>query len=235
LKAPLSFEAIIFDHDGTLVDTESADFRACEALFEEYGQTLALEHWADVVVGHYAGYDIIFDELIAAAHQKKLTREILRRRLRALWQVNLANVALMPHAERVIHTLYQAGYPLGVATASDQKWVERWMGQFELLPYFSAIATKDQVTNNKPAPDVYLLAAEKLGVSPGRCLVFEDTLAGVRAAKGAGMTVMAVPSPLTKSLNFSQADGIINNLGGVTPEWVGMLPQNLTPGGKNVV
>ena len=201
-----SFEAIIFDHDGTLVDTESADFQACKALFAEYGQALALEHWADVVVGHFDGYHIIFDELIALAGQEGLARETLNRRLRELWRLNLANVTLMPHAERVIHSLHEAGYPLGVATASDQKWVERWMGQFALLPYFRAVATKDQVVNNKPAPDVYLLAAEKLGVSPSRCLVFEDTLAGVRAAKGAGMTVVAVPSPLTNSLNFSQAD-----------------------------
>ena len=94
------------------------------------------------------------------------------------------------------------------------------MNKFELLPYFHVVATSDDVANNKPAPDVYRFAAQQLGVQPERCLVFEDSVAGMQSAKAAGMTVIAVPNHVTKTLNFSQADGIIDGLQHVSPEWI---------------
>jgi len=212
-------EAIIFDHDGTLIDTESQDFRSCQMLFAEYDTPLTLEHWAQHVVGRYGGYDIIFDELIQL-RRDGLTRETLWDQLRALWRTNLQYVTLMPKVERVIPELHAAGYPLGVATASDRKWANRWLGQFDLLSYFRVIATKDDISENKPAPDVYLHAASELGVPPERCLVFEDSLAGVQSAKTAGMTVVAVPSPVTKFLDFNLADIIIDGLDEVNAAWV---------------
>ena len=83
----------------------------------------------------------------------------------------------------------------------------------------------NDVVNNKPAPDVYLLAAERLGVKPERCLVFEDSVAGVHAAKSAGMTVVAVPNQVTRTLDFQQADLIISSLEGVTVTWIETLRQ----------
>lgn len=216
------FEAIIFDHDGTLIDTESQDFLSCQMLFAEHRATLTLAHWAEHIVGRTGGYDRLLDEL-AQASGNGLTREVLWARLRELWNLNLANVSPMPHVERIVPALHAAGYPLGVATASDRQWAERWLGQFNLMPYFQVIATRDHVARNKPAPDVYLFAATQLGVQPERCLVFEDSLAGVQSAKAAGMTVVAVPNAVTKTLDFNQADKIIAGLEAVTPAWIQTL------------
>ena len=90
------------------------------------------------------------------------------------------------------------------------------------------MATSDNIEQNKPAPDVYLFAAAQLGVRPENCLVFEDSLAGLQSAKAAGMTVAAVPNSVTRTLDFSQADIIIDGLGMVTPQWVQGLPEIMT-------
>jgi HAD superfamily hydrolase (TIGR01509 family) len=213
------FEALIFDLDGTLIDTETADFTACKLLYEEHGAILTLEHWAEIIVGIMNGYDELFDELIQWSHNG-ITKDELWQRIHQLWDQTLQGMSLMPGVESLLPKLHAAGYPIGIATASDRAWADRWLTHFNLTFFFQAIATGDDIVHNKPAPDVYLLAATQLGVRPERCLVFEDSQAGTQSAKAAGMTVVAVPSPITKSLDFSQADEIIYGLHNVSVEWI---------------
>ncbi len=214
-----NFAAIIFDLDGTLIDTERPDFEACQILYQEFGATLTMDHWAKTVVGHFDGYDILFNELISK-HRNGLTQEALGQRLHQLWQTTLQNVSLMPGVAQLLPQLQQAGYPLAVATASDGNWAKRWLTHFKLNPYFQTIANSDHITHNKPAPDVYLFAAAQLGVHPKQCLVFEDSLPGLRSAKSAGMTAIAVPSPVTQTLDFSLADGIVQGLQTINLDWL---------------
>lgn len=222
----LPFEAIIFDHDGTLIDTETPDFLACSRLCDELGISFSLEYWAKKIVGRIGGYDDLYEDIIRG-HCNGFTKADMKKRLRELWQITLVDVALMPGVSRLLAELQAAGYPLAVATASDRNWIERWFSQFNLHTYFQVVATRDDVVYNKPAPDVYLVAASRLGVRPERCLVFEDTLVGAQAAKAAGMTVVAAPSHLTKILDFSQADDIVESLEGVTIEWIEGLRRRL--------
>jgi HAD superfamily hydrolase (TIGR01509 family) len=221
-----SFEAIIFDHDGTLVDTETPDYLACKMLCEEIGASLALEYWAEKIVGRTDGYDDFFEDILVV-HRNGFTKVDMWDRLRELWRVTLEGVVLMPGVERLLPQLHTAGYPLAVATAANRSWTDRWLGRFNLSGYFQVVATRDDVVNNKPAPDVYLFAAKQLGVQPERCLVFEDSVAGMNAAKAAGMTVVAVPSQVTRVLNFSQAHDIIENLEQVTADWIEALSDRL--------
>ena len=214
-----SFEAIIFDHDGTLVDTESPDFQACKMLFEEFGVPLTLEGWAAKAVGITNGYNDLFDDVIGSG-DNGVSKADLWQRLRELWQITYQHVELMPGVSELLPELKRAGYLLGVATASDRRWADRWLTHFDLLPHFQVIATSDDVVHNKPAPDVYLYAAAQLGLPPEKCLVFEDSVAGVHAAKSAGMTAIAVPSHVTKSMDFSLADGTVGGLETVTLDWI---------------
>ncbi len=220
------FEAIIFDHDGTLVDTEAPEYVAWDILYKEYGASITMEHWAEVSVGHTTGHKQLYDELIAQIDQD-VSYETLRQRLVQLFPITLEKVELMPGVEALLDQLQAANYPMAVATASDRNWVGRWLPRFNLERYFPIVTTRDDVVNNKPAPDVYLLAAEKLGVDPKKCLVFEDSKAGTQAGKSAGMTVVAVPSHVTRTLDFSMADTTVNSLELVTLEWIEALGQRI--------
>jgi len=219
---PHSFDAIIFDHDGTLVDTETPDIRACQMLYDELNAPFDPQQWATLVAGSMAGYDVLLDELVDF-YGNGLTRDDLWKRLRELWQVTYEQVELSPGVDALLPQLCTAGYSLGVASASERKWIERWMSTFDLLSYFQVIASSDDVSHNKPAPDVYLSAAAKLEVLPERCLVFEDSLTGVQSAKAAGMTVVAVPSHITRNLDFSHADAVVDGLDKVTLNWLEKL------------
>jgi beta-phosphoglucomutase-like phosphatase (HAD superfamily) len=93
------------------------------------------------------------------------------------------------------------------------------------LDLFDTVRTGDDVAKVKPAPDLYWAAAEALGVEPRRCLAFEDSANGVRAAKAAGMTCIAVPGPVTRGLNFDLADAVLNSLDEVSlAEIAGGIP-----------
>lgn len=213
------FEAIIFDHDGTLVDTETPDFVACQILCHEHGAELTLDYWAATIVGRFDGYERLFAEIIRP-HNGRVSSAQLKQRLQELWTTTLADTALMPGVLPLLQQLQDHSYPLAVATAAERFWVHRWLTHFNLWPFFRSVSCQDDVINNKPAPDVYLHAAGQLGVNPSRCLVFEDTLVGVRAAKAAGMTVIGVPSHVTKSLDFGEAHAVINSLADVNLEWI---------------
>jgi HAD superfamily hydrolase (TIGR01509 family) len=215
----LPFEAIIFDLDGTLIDTESADLWACQRLYQEHGATLPPEFWVEHIVGHLDNYDLLFAELMQR-NGHGLTTESLRRRLKELWAISLDQVQPMPGVVNLLSALRAAGYPVAIATASERTWSNRWLTAFDLLPHFQVIATCDDVVHSKPAPDVYLYAAAQLGVKPEHCLVFEDSLPGLTAAKSAGMTVVAVLNHVTQNPNFSQADGVITSLEQITVEWL---------------
>ncbi len=220
----LPFEAIIFDHDGTLVDTEIADFLACKMLFDELGASLTLDTWANEVIGHANGYEIILTQLIKQ-HAQQLSIEVLLKRVKELWAITQSEIKLTAGVTELLPQLQRVGYPLAVASASNYNWVSRWLDQFNLRSYFSVIATRDDVSHSKPAPDVYLFAADQLGVQPNRCLVFEDSIVGLQAARAAGMVVVAVPTQLTKVSDFSQANIIIDSLQAVTLEWLEQVCQ----------
>lgn len=222
-----SFDAIIFDHDGTLVDTENPDYEACRIMCQELGITLSMEDWAHIVVGRMDGYNSLFDEVIQPHINNGFTQENMWERLRELWPITLQNTGLMPGANSLLTQLHVQNHTMAVATAADRNWAIRWLTNFNLLPYFQAISTGQDVKNNKPAPDVYLHAAQQLGVNPQRCLVFEDSLVGVHSAKSAGMTVIAVPGHVTKSLDFSHADGTIEGLDKINPQWIDDFGQQI--------
>jgi HAD superfamily hydrolase (TIGR01509 family) len=225
-KDPHLFEAIIFDHDGTLIDTESPDYEACRLMCREHGVDLPVEFWASKIVGYMDGYTALYHDLLAPLNNG-FTEELMWQRLRQLWPIALEKTQLMPGVPRLLTDLQASGYPLGVATASDRAWVTHWLDKFNLRSYFQSISTKDDIRNNKPAPDVYIHAAQQLNVSPRRCLVFEDSMAGMLAAKAAGMTVVAVPSHVTHSLNFAQAHQVVNSLENVTVAWIEALAEKI--------
>ena len=104
------------------------------------------------------------------------------------------------------------GLKTAVASSSEAAWVRPWLERHDLLDAFDAVCTRDDVTAVKPAPDLFLLAARRLGVPPEACLVFEDSPNGLRAARAAGMWAIAVPNGLTQPLEFPPHDLALESL-----------------------
>ncbi|MFJ4880432.1 HAD family hydrolase [Streptomyces sp. NPDC088745] len=211
-------DAVVFDLDGTLIDSVRPDFLACTALFAEYGLHLPHGVWAAEVCGRPEGYPHLFAVLRRCRDGGALPGDdLLRQRLAALWEVFMTpeHVRLLPGVRRVLEGARAAGLRLGVASSSDRRWVWRWLRHYGLGHYFDTVVTGDDVTRRKPDPEVYLAAAAALAVEPARCLAVEDSVTGVTAARSAGMTVVAVPTALTRSLDYGAADEIARDLSSV--------------------
>jgi len=162
-------------------------------------------------------------------------------RLRALYGVHEGNAELeelqaayyapllreqaeaMPGARELVVTLYDAGYPLAIASSSPLWQIETVLDRLAIRAMISTWASGFEVARGKPSPDVYLLAAERLGVAPARCVAFEDSGPGTQAAKNAGMYAIAVPSAETHGHSFERADLVLPSLVGAAPHVARLL------------
>ena len=122
------------------------------------------------------------------------------------------NIEPSPGLYALLDSLDARGLPFGLASSSQANWVDVILTILGVKERFRVVMSGDMVTNGKPAPEIYLTAAGKLGVEPARCLVFEDSPHGIQAGKAAGMTVVAVLTDMTRDLDVSLADHHIESL-----------------------
>lgn len=203
------FDAVIFDFDGTILDTESTQFTTVQAEFQAHGHEYDLDeflatvgradgrHWAEVL-GELVGPEVDMGA-------------IRSRRLKAHHDL-IAETDLRPGVVELIGRAEHHGKALGVASSSPLSWVERHLSERGLVERFRFLATRDLVERAKPDPALFLVAADGLGVDPATCLAIEDSHHGVAAAKAAGMACVAVPNPITRSSDFSEADLVLDSL-----------------------
>lgn len=211
---------IIFDHDGTLVDTEKQHYRIWHQLLAEFGHHLSE---ADYVREHSGVPTIGSAARIIECYGLDMTPEhlthIKQKRVAELGEVP----PLMPGAREILHALRDAGIPMAVASGARLSEVERNLRNHRLDHLFQAICSSSQVEHNKPAPDVYLLAAQKLQLAPGECLAVEDTPTGMRSALAAGMSCVVIPSADCHAHDFTAATRVMPDLH-VLSQW---LDENL--------
>ncbi|MGP9022679.1 HAD family hydrolase [Streptomyces sp. BR1] len=216
-------EAVIFDHDGVIVDSITPDFEACSQVFREYGAELSAEAWAGEVCGYTDGYPGLFAALAERTGHGPDAVQAMLKRLAELWDESLVphRVPLMPGVQDTLDRLRREGIRTAVASAAPRSWVLGCLERHGVRDVFETVVTADDVERKKPAPDVYLEAVRRLGVAPARCLAVEDSLAGVAAARAAGLRVLAVPTALTRSLDYAAADLVLDGLPHVPAELFG--------------
>ncbi len=180
--------AIVFDCDGVLVDTESLAGRAWSSLTERYGYTVTAQDIAASIgrteehtYEHLAGRVPLppWAESITAVDEVR-------------WQLFEDEMEAFPDAVETVRNLAMEGIPLAVASSSRIAEVRWKLDRVDLTRFFDVLVGGDEVPDGKPAPDVYLLAAERIGLDPQSCLAIEDAPVGVTAATTAGMRVVAV-------------------------------------------
>ena len=182
-------EAVIFDMDGTLIDSESVYIAAMQDAAGTLGLALPIDlchamvgvpsHECNLMLQEHYGPG--FDLTVFRGHFSKSVQRRMSER-----------VPMKPGVVELLDFLRDRGLPLAIATSAGRATAERNLGRAGLLDRFDALATRDDVEHPKPAPDLYLEAAKRLGVAPERCVAFEDSSIGIIAAHAAGMRAVMV-------------------------------------------
>jgi len=187
------YEAIIFDLDGTLIDSMSAHFEAwCEAL-EVFGAKGVFKEDVFYAMGGRPTKDIVTE--LNGEFGLQLNPQDISDRKRKSFLERLNKIGLIEEVVQIARDL-RGKIPLGIATGGQRLIVEKTLQGLELSDLFDEVATANDVTAGKPAPDIFLEAASRLGVDPKKCLVFEDSASGIMAAQQAGMDVEIVEPPV---------------------------------------
>jgi HAD superfamily hydrolase (TIGR01509 family) len=184
------FAAAIFDMDGLLLDSERVIMQAWLSSAQDELLPLSGPDFLRVVGCGAQESGERLSELLGGVASFQRVRDRARAKLAAQPGVVFP---LKPGALRLLGLLRARGVPCAVASSTFIDEVRCRLAKVEVLEYFQALAGGDEVSRSKPDPEVYLLAAERLGVPPPRCLAFEDSDHGARAAHGAGLHVVMVP------------------------------------------
>ena len=189
------FDAVVFDMDGVLVDGEPLHYAAVSALLAEDGVVFPLEQYK-TYMGTKAGWTEFVDRL-GLPHPADHYRGPYNERVLSAYR---DTAEPLPGAVGLVSALSRAGLPLAVASSSRRSWVAACLNRIGLSDPFDVIVTGDDIENGKPDPEIYLMAAELLGVRPERCLAIEDAPAGIESAHAAGMACWAVRTDYTRDL-----------------------------------
>ncbi len=207
-----ALDAVVFDCDGLLIDSESVIFETAVAAFATHGHQLTMEAWSIVVGTHDNDGEAEWDRLCAALGVTFAKEDYLAA-YEAQDRSNRDSLPALPGVRELVAELEEAGVPMGVASSSSFAWVERHVHRLELHTQLTALVGRDTVGNvGKPEPDVYLHACSLLGAAPSRSVAIEDSGHGVASAKAAGMVAVAVPTLLTRPHDFSAADLVVPSL-----------------------
>ena len=185
------FEGYIFDLDGTLVDTMPLHYTAWEAALRKAGLKGSLDENLFYELGGVPSKKVA--ALLGKHHGLSLDPEAVYKDKEEVFKGSLQKLAVIApvveFARRVSKTR-----PVAIASGGTRDVVESTLTKTGLAPLFKVVVTADDVEHGKPAPDMFLLAAKRMGVAPSKCLVFEDGKPGVKAAEAAGMKWVFVPS-----------------------------------------
>jgi HAD superfamily hydrolase (TIGR01509 family) len=204
----MTVEAVVFDFDGLLIDTESTNLASWQYEWQWHGLelnpgTFFADHGGDISEDRY-------DEL-AAAVGPAYDREASHARRVAYRSQLHEDIGLSPGINEWLNQASALGIRLAVASSSPREWVEGLLDANGVLAAFELLACGDEVVQPKPDPGVYLLALERLGLPPARVVAVEDSPHGVSAAKAAGLRCVAIPNPYANSVRFSAADIVLTS------------------------
>ncbi|XP_078151388.1 bifunctional riboflavin kinase/FMN phosphatase-like [Carex rostrata] len=213
--------AVIFDLDGTLLDSERATCGIMKEFLLRYGKVpdMAKEEKRLGQMHKESAAGIVRD------YELPLTPEEYTEAIMPIYKERWPLAKPVPGVNRLLRHLYKHGIPLGLASNSLRNHIEiKISHQKGWKEYFSVILGIDDVKNGKPSPDIFLEAAKRIGVDPSLCLIIEDSPVGVRAAKESGAKVLAVPSLQGQKERYSIADLILHSLLDFEPKLWGLPP-----------
>lgn len=205
MKWGLWVQAIIFDFDGTILDTESAEYQSWHEIYQQYGAELPIGEWARAV-GTVGGFDAM--DFLERSVGRALDREAIFAERRRRDQELIAASHVRPGVRELIAEARAEGIRLAVATSSSVRWVSAHLERLGLRESFGAVCTFDDTGVAKPDPAIYLLALHRLGVPAAEAVAVEDSPNGMLAAQAAGIFCLVVPNPITQNFDFPHPDAM---------------------------
>jgi len=206
----MKFKALIFDFDGTIQDTENAEYQAWQEVVHMRGYEITHDIYGSVV-GNMATTSDAFD-WISSHYGLGLIREVdLPAIIQRSLEIRMQQSA-RPGVVEYLKSARENGLALAIASSSDRSWIDAHLNIIKLNGVFDVISTANDVKNIKPDPELFLLTLDRLKITPEQAVVFEDSPNGVKAAKAAGITTVAVPNDVTRHYNFDEADLIIPSM-----------------------
>lgn len=209
----MGISGLVFDFDGLVFQTEETSLAGWRHCFELHGQELDVSLWLRNLGSHrvfdlhahlqeLCGYAIDEEELTATrmAHRDELH----------------STMDVLPGVKEHLRQADELGLPVAIASSSPPGWVTGHLERLGIHDHFAHVSCFDGTCSPKPAPDLYLSAIGALGVEPGEAIAYEDSHNGVVAAKAAGLWCVAVPHDLSRHMDFSAADLVVDSLVDVT-------------------
>ena len=216
-------KAVIFDFDGTILDTESPEYQSWCEVYESHGQSLDLAAWCRGV-GTRNGFDPYahLEGLLAAPIDRDAVRATVKARKSELGDL----VTIRDGVEQLLQEAQEMGLGLAVASSSDPDWVNGGLERWDLSRYFHAVVCTGPDLPPKPDPALYVSALEWLGAQAHEAVAFEDSPNGIAASTAAGIYTVACPNPVTSLLDLSKAELVVVSLNAVSLK---DLAENLRP------
>jgi HAD superfamily hydrolase (TIGR01509 family) len=208
-------QTIIFDMDGLLVDSEPLARRSWEQVIQPYGFKLDEATYSLMIGLRLEESSRLLQSRLGIPAE---AQELARRKEAVLAQLSTEGIPPMPGLDALLAELRIRKIPWAVATSNRRPFAEQVLQQLGIWAACRSLITGPEVQRGKPAPDIYLLAAERMGVEPQRCLALEDSVPGAQAAKAAGLVTIAVPGPHERATSFPFADYVFDTLGDVARE-----------------
>ena len=204
-------QALIFDLDGTLANTEMLHFKAWrEALLQNGVGEFSLENFLSYVG---TSNEKVANDYIQSDGIEKSQKELITQK-QTLYMDLIPEVELCTGTREILER-FHGKMSLAVASSSHEKEIRAILETHDLISYFPVILGGDMVQKRKPDPEIYLKAQTLLGKSPAECAAFEDSGPGLNAAKNAGMKAIAVPNEFTKEHDFTRADSVVTSFDAV--------------------
>lgn len=195
-------QALIFDFDGLILDTETPEVLVWQNIYKENGFDLPVEEW-EKTVGGYGISDFNPARHLSHLSGGRLDPVSLQTRYRLEADALIHANPILPGVMDLIHSAQANGLKVAIGSSSPHSWVDTHTQRLDIYHHFDHIVCQEDVApgRTKPHPDIYLKALEKLDVANTEAVVFEDSPNGVLASQRAGVFVVAVPNPLTAKMN----------------------------------